>query len=75
MKNYLAAWRQKYPCNIVAFVDNEYESILRIPCPPSEDDSLDDKFYFKHLYHMYNLTRIQRGLLEALIPSSENRHY
>jgi hypothetical protein len=61
MTNYPAAWRQKYPCEIVVFVDNEHESFLRIPCPPLQNVGLDDKFYLKYLYHVYILPEYEGG--------------
>lgn len=71
MTNYLAAWRQHYPCEVIVFVDNKHESFLRIPCPPVlENATLDDEYLFKHLYHIYNLSKIQGGLIMALIPKS-----
>ncbi|KAH7131545.1 hypothetical protein B0J13DRAFT_106303 [Dactylonectria estremocensis] len=73
MKNYLAAWKQQYPYEVAVFFDNKHESFLRIPCRPPQvagADSLDDEHLLRHLHHIYNIYRIQEGVIAALTPKS-----
>jgi hypothetical protein len=68
-QNFFEAWRLKYPDHVITiFIDRSH--CIHIPCPAPDAPEVNDAWLWDHISFFYRLSRIQGGILQAMLPKS-----
>ncbi|KAH6710488.1 hypothetical protein EV126DRAFT_24987 [Verticillium dahliae] len=70
--NYLETWRLQHSQYRISVFFDRSDNVL-LPCPAFDAPEVDDAWVFKNLSVFYRMSRINDGLLQALLPKSLER--